>query len=79
VSRRRDRRRLLSISALGVITLIAVVVVAVGLSTSVEQGNDPVRDQVDVDRPMVALATTLERTLQSASASIWLRALRKEM
>jgi len=32
-----------------------------------------VRDEVEVDRLAVALATTLERTMQPASASIWLR------
>jgi hypothetical protein len=32
-----------------------------------------VRDEVEVDRLTVALATTLERTMEPASASIWLR------
>jgi hypothetical protein len=32
-----------------------------------------VRDEVEVDRLTVALATTLERTMQPATASIWLR------
>jgi hypothetical protein len=74
VSRAREMRRLIALSTLGVTMLIATVVLAVGLSTSVEQGNDPVRDQVEVDRPTVALATTPERTFQSASAAIWLGA-----
>jgi hypothetical protein len=32
-----------------------------------------VRDEVEVDRLAVALSTTLERTMQPASTSIWLR------
>jgi len=32
-----------------------------------------VRDEVEVDRLTVSLSTTLERTMQPESASIWLR------
>jgi hypothetical protein len=38
-----------------------------------------IRDEVEIDRLAVDLAKALERTMQPASGSIWLRALRKEM
>jgi hypothetical protein len=88
LTRRHDLRRVLPISVLGLSVLIATVDVAgsrglKAILAPFTRGGAPVavaastlaarvHDEFECDRLTVALATALERTMQPASAWIWL-------